>query len=179
LKISVELEKPGREGLQELALEGDVVFYSRSWAEGEGYSSAEVCLREQVKKICDHASSSDTRHVGDNLLLCTWGSSGACATSLASLRSNIPAAKHGQRQAEFDITCSSAYISPNKPVVDTTGAGDTFIAGVLFGLICKTGVAELSEPWSIKRTLDFANELAGRKILQQGFRVCDVSIKAR
>ncbi|CAG7554558.1 unnamed protein product [Fusarium equiseti] len=31
--ISVEVEKPGREGLPELAAEADVVFYSRSWAE--------------------------------------------------------------------------------------------------------------------------------------------------
>lgn len=31
--ISVEIEKPGREGLPELAAEVDVVFYSRSWAE--------------------------------------------------------------------------------------------------------------------------------------------------
>lgn len=31
--ISVEIEKPGREGLQQLASEVDVVFYSRSWAE--------------------------------------------------------------------------------------------------------------------------------------------------
>jgi ketohexokinase len=30
--ISVEVEKPGREGLVELAAEADVVFYSRSWA---------------------------------------------------------------------------------------------------------------------------------------------------
>lgn len=32
-QISVEVEKPGREGLPELAAEADVVFYSRSWAE--------------------------------------------------------------------------------------------------------------------------------------------------
>ncbi len=31
--ISVEIEKPGREGLAELAAEADVIFYSRSWAE--------------------------------------------------------------------------------------------------------------------------------------------------
>ncbi|KAK7749423.1 hypothetical protein SLS62_008167 [Diatrype stigma] len=31
--ISVEVEKPGREGLEELAAEADVVFYSRTWAE--------------------------------------------------------------------------------------------------------------------------------------------------
>ncbi|KAL6849572.1 hypothetical protein ACO1O0_009113 [Amphichorda felina] len=32
-EISVEVEKPGREGLPELAAEADVVFYSRTWAE--------------------------------------------------------------------------------------------------------------------------------------------------
>lgn len=31
--VSVEVEKPGREGLAELAGAADVVFYSRSWAE--------------------------------------------------------------------------------------------------------------------------------------------------
>lgn len=30
--ISVEVEKPGREGLQDLAALADVVFYSKSWA---------------------------------------------------------------------------------------------------------------------------------------------------
>jgi ketohexokinase len=29
----VEVEKPGREGLQELAQEADVVFYSKTWAQ--------------------------------------------------------------------------------------------------------------------------------------------------
>jgi ketohexokinase len=43
LKVSVEIEKPGRRGLQELAEEADVVFYSKTWAqvyessEGPGY----------------------------------------------------------------------------------------------------------------------------------------------
>ena len=31
--ISVEVEKPDREGLQALAAEADVVFYSKSWAQ--------------------------------------------------------------------------------------------------------------------------------------------------
>lgn len=38
-KISVEVEKPGREGLQELAEEADVVFYSKSWAQVGGVTS--------------------------------------------------------------------------------------------------------------------------------------------
>ena len=31
--ISVEIEKPDRKGLQDLATEADVVFYSKSWAQ--------------------------------------------------------------------------------------------------------------------------------------------------
>jgi hypothetical protein len=43
--ISVEVEKPNREGLVELAAEADVVFYSRSWAEvsQESQQSARTC----------------------------------------------------------------------------------------------------------------------------------------
>jgi hypothetical protein len=32
-KISVEVEKPNREGLVEMAAEANVVFYSKTWAE--------------------------------------------------------------------------------------------------------------------------------------------------
>lgn len=32
VRVSVEVEKPQRPGLQELAVEADVVFYSKSWA---------------------------------------------------------------------------------------------------------------------------------------------------
>lgn len=32
-RVSVEIEKPGREGLERLVAEADVVFFSRSWAE--------------------------------------------------------------------------------------------------------------------------------------------------
>lgn len=32
VRVSVEVEKPQRLGLQELAVEADVVFYSKSWA---------------------------------------------------------------------------------------------------------------------------------------------------
>lgn len=68
-KISVEVEKPGREGLQELSEEADVVFYSKSWAQvgillsiifrisftdvwqANGYKSAEECVRKQSSRI--------------------------------------------------------------------------------------------------------------------------------
>jgi hypothetical protein len=32
VRVSVEIEKPGRAGLQELAKAANVVFYSKSWA---------------------------------------------------------------------------------------------------------------------------------------------------
>ena len=43
----------------------------------------------------------------------------------------------------------------------TVGAGDTFIAGMLFGLTCHVD-------WTLDRKLEFANELAGRKVVQEG-----------
>ncbi|KAF7172640.1 hypothetical protein CNMCM5623_004790 [Aspergillus felis] len=67
-KISVEAEKPGRPGLQELANEADVIFYSKSWAQGQGYASAAECLRKQ-RPMTRNAS----------FLCCTWGEDGAVA----------------------------------------------------------------------------------------------------
>ncbi|KAL2266384.1 hypothetical protein VTJ83DRAFT_5736 [Remersonia thermophila] len=65
--ISVEVEKPGRDGLAELAAEADVVFYSRSWAQHRGYHTPEACLRAE-------AASSKA-----SLMCCTWGEDGAGA----------------------------------------------------------------------------------------------------
>jgi ketohexokinase len=50
VKISVEVEKPGRAGLRELAAEADVVFYSKGWALDRGYRDAATCLRDQAGK---------------------------------------------------------------------------------------------------------------------------------
>ena len=45
----------------------------------------------------------------------------------------------------------------------TIGAGDTFIAGMIFALM------EHGEAWPLSQKLCFANELAGRKVMQEGF----------
>lgn len=64
-RVSIEVEKPGRDGLRDLASEADVVFYSRSWAEvslcssltqtrqwnGSGRSSETVCIVAVRKKL--------------------------------------------------------------------------------------------------------------------------------
>ncbi|KAI0852219.1 Ribokinase-like protein [Daldinia vernicosa] len=98
-RVSVEVEKPGREGLEDLAAEADVVFYSRTWAESKRYGSAQQCLSAQ---------------------------SGVA------------------RKA-------------------TVGAGDTFIAGMLFGLLCH------HEDWDTEKKVQFAVQLATRKVQQDGF----------
>ena len=49
-------------------------------------------------------------------------------------------------------------------LISTVGAGDTFIAGMLFALTC------LDDDWTLERKLKFANELAGRKVVQEGLQ---------
>lgn len=160
LKISVELEKPSREGLQDLAHEADVIFYSKAWARGEGYESAEECLRRQAEILANQNEGLKMAKT----LICTWGENGASALVLQS------GSNESQRSETYMIQ-APAYICPDKPIVDSIGAGDTFIAGVLFGFVCRTDTGEVvTRSWSLKQTLSFANGLAGRKILQDGFR---------
>lgn len=157
LKISVELEKPQREGLQELAYEADLIFYSRSWAEGEGYNSAADCLRKQATVLS--FTSYSPAH-SKRTLVCTWGDQGACALSL-------PCSSEG---LEGSLVNSPAFGSDGSRAVDTVGAGDIFIAGMLFGFLCRDdGVSDADASWPLRQKLDFANELAGRKVVQQGF----------
>ncbi|KAL2874526.1 hypothetical protein SGCOL_010300 [Colletotrichum sp. CLE4] len=68
--VSVEVERPGRAGLRELAAEADVVFYSKSWAEACGYTSADDCLRKELLSL-PRAS----------LAMITWGAEGAWCIS--------------------------------------------------------------------------------------------------
>lgn len=56
------------------------------------------------------------------------------------------------------------YADPSQDAhpVDSVGAGDTFIAGMLYGMMAQAG-------WSTDERLAFASELAGRKVYQEGF----------
>ncbi|KAL7925347.1 Ribokinase-like protein [Trichoderma austrokoningii] len=97
-QVSVEVEKPGRDGLRELAAEANVVFYSKSWAEKTGHGSAESCLL-------------------------------------------------GEKQQKASV-----------------GAGDTFIAGMLYSLVCR------NKTWHVSRGLSFAVHLATTKVQREGFQ---------
>ncbi|KAI1815014.1 Ribokinase-like protein [Poronia punctata] len=134
-RVSVEVEKPGREGLEELAAVADVVFFSRSWAENKRYKTAEECLGGQ---------SANVR--GGSYLFCTWGSQGAACLLPDGTTESSPATLPGQ----------------TIHVIDSVGAGDTFIAGILFGFLCHGG------DWDLRAKLGFAVQLATRKVQQEG-----------
>ncbi|KAK9419868.1 putative PfkB family kinase [Seiridium unicorne] len=150
VRVSVEIEKFPRQGLQELVPEADVVFYSKTWAinelkcsyevllneQGNGYKSPEACLREQAR-LTPNAL----------LLCCTWGAQGASV---------------------FEPTTGAyvhrdAWVLKDSSVIDTIGAGDTFIAGMLYSYLAH------QQDWPLPQKLEFASELAGRKVIQEGF----------
>lgn len=57
------------------------------------------------------------------------------------------------------------YDDPSKDPrpTDSVGAGDTFVAGMLYGMFVQEG-------WNSEQRLNFANELAGRKVYRVGFQ---------
>lgn len=136
--MSVEVEKSRRPGLTALAKLADVVFYSRSWAMAEGYTSARECLEIQAQET------------GANSLFGTWGERPSAVLSK----------QHG--------TVVEAW--PRSPddmkVIDAVGAGDTFIAGILYRLCLDPS---LDTPQKCEDILNFANGLAVLKIGREGF----------
>ncbi|KPM36989.1 hypothetical protein AK830_g9581 [Neonectria ditissima] len=135
-QISIEVEKPGRGGLSELAAEADVIFYSRSWAEDRGHESPESCLRTEV-------------HEKASLALCTWGADGAAGFS--------------RPESEYIRCPAKDEVQGAISVVDAVGAGDTFIAGMLYGLVCH------ANDWSVGQKISFAVRLATLKVQREGF----------
>lgn len=51
--------------------------------------------------------------------------------------------------------------------ISPIGAGDTFIAGMLYALNCK------EKDWDLSKKLAFANRIAGLKVSQEGFASLD------
>ncbi|GAN11357.1 ketohexokinase [Mucor ambiguus] len=129
LTISVELEKPDRPHIDILLTRGDVVFFSKLYAEKRGYDEATDFLRDFQARCKPGA-----------ILFCTWGAQGATCLF------------------KGDILHSSALAQAQ--VVDTVGAGDTFIAGVIY---CMT------RGHTLLTTLKFSCEMASRKVSRSGF----------
>jgi len=123
-KVSVEVEKPGREGLKELAAEADVVFFSKGWAEANNYTDPKEFLVEEGAKICTKAS----------LLFCTWGEGGAVALEPRTGTTSV----------------CPAFETPDIQVVDAVGAGDTFTAGMLFTCALRIGDLDSDLAFAVK-----------------------------
>ncbi|KAI3334302.1 hypothetical protein F4824DRAFT_502095 [Ustulina deusta] len=108
-RVSFEVEKPGREGLENLVAEADVVFFSRSWAEGKLSTGAEQYLQYAF-----------TSHLFP--VLCPIGESPERGAACLSPDGAI-------------VSCPATQSDQMIRVIDTVGAGDTFIAGILFGFL--------------------------------------------
>lgn len=104
---------------------------------------AQVFLHSQLSKTHPNAT-----------LICTLGSSGATALSKVDSSIGTPVSVHGWRP-------SADQTNTTQPI-DSVGAGDTFIAGMLYALVEQ-------RTWGVRERLEFANELAGRKVYRSGF----------
>ncbi|KAF9436784.1 hypothetical protein BGZ76_002968 [Entomortierella beljakovae] len=132
LTISIEFEKGDRPGIKTLLQQADVCFFSRLYAETLGFDRPEDFL----SSIGDYCKPTAT-------LFCCWGAMGAVGLHLESrTRFSSGAGKVDQ-------------------VIDSVGAGDTFVAGIILGL----GV----RGYDIGRGLRYACQLASKKCTQYGF----------
>ena len=130
ITISVELEKKRAELRKLFKAETDVIFIGKDFAQFCGYTTPEETVKGLLNKVQNNST-----------LICPWGERGAVA-----------------RGVDEEACSSPAY--PPARVVDTLGAGDTFIAGVIF---C------LNRGLLVKDAIHFGCKLAGKKCGMQGF----------
>lgn len=129
-RIVVSVElEKPRKSLMQLLNKADVVFTSKDFAKFLGFSSPYETVRSLRSKTKPGAT-----------IICAWGTKGADGAG-----------------PDGEVKHSNAY--PPEKVVDTLGAGDTFIAGAIYSLI---------EGSSLEDTLNFACRLAGFKCGMNG-----------
>jgi len=131
IPYSIEFEKP-RPDIHLLGDDAEIIFYSRHFAQAMGFDDAVDFLKQQAPKA------------PKAWLICTWGAQGCYY-------------RHGDEPRQV-------WHSQTKPllqVVDSVGAGDTFIAGFLHAWWQKR---------DIKNAVEFANLLAAKKCAQIGFQ---------
>nr|XP_039254010.1 ketohexokinase-like isoform X1 [Styela clava] len=132
ISMSVELEKPHVTNLFSIAKLADLVFVSTDYAKFLGYTSAIECV-EGIKNMVSNRAE----------IVCTWGSSGAAfgINTVGDVSTMVPA------------------IPPDR-VVDTIGAGDSFIAGVIHAR---------SQGHPLDKSVQFGCRVAEKKISNCGF----------
>jgi len=129
-RIVVSVElEKPRKSLMQLLNKADVVFTSKDFAKFLGFSSPYETVRSLRSKTKPGAT-----------IICAWGTKGADGAG-----------------PDGEVKHSNAY--PPEKVVDTLGAGDTFIAGTIYSLIQES---------STEDALNFACRLAGFKCGMNG-----------
>ncbi|KAK3925854.1 Ketohexokinase [Frankliniella fusca] len=116
--------------VKKLISKGNVVFVAKEFAKFLGYTCATSTLQGLAPLVQPGAT-----------IIVPWGEQGAVA-----------------RSGDGEIIRSSAY--PPKAVLDTTGAGDTFIAATIF---------YLSNNKTLFEAIDFGNKIAGAKCGMVGY----------
>ena len=129
--VSIEIEK-ANQGFENLIPYGDVVFISKDISEANVAKS----LREALDIFKRHQRKPNSR------LICTWGKEGA-----------------GSIDQDGQVLFVQAEHVPN--ILDSCGAGDTFIACV---------IASLIKGRSLKTALETGCRIAAKKIGQRGFQ---------
>lgn len=165
--ISVDFERPGRKGLRELLPFADVAFVSKDYANfiamQEDVGSSQLLANSDM--VCRFLGSTRDELMDTTVGYITVGSEGCyvfVSQTSTYARLAVPWENGRWETGWLYIHLPvSNDISSSGPVVGTTGAGDTFIAAVIYGL----GVLKLNPVEAGK----LGNVVAGRKCLQAGY----------
>lgn len=144
ITVSVELERQDMD-LLALARIADIVILSKDMSEFLGWSThyeAAYGMRQLLLDLQDRAKETDKKIETIPSIVCPWGSEG-CA------------------YLGGDSSYGSFLAVPATAVVDSLGAGDTFAAGFIF--------AQCILNMDIRMSVDYANQVAGFKILYRGY----------
>lgn len=137
IKVSVELEKPKLSFENFIGLDLDYLFIEKDFALNIGLQD----IDEVMTKLAPKASPNCT-------VICPWGESGAKAIDNRTNK-----------------IVSSPIYSPKTGVIDTLGAGDTFVASTLFAL----QVLKLD----LQHSIQFGCKVAGAKCGFEGYELID------
>lgn len=165
--VSVDFERPGRKGLRALLPFADVAFISKDYANfiamQENTDNSQLLTNPDM--VCRFLGSTGDELMDTTVGYITVGSEGCYVfVSQTSVHARVAVPWENGRWETgwlFIHLPVSTDISSSGPVVETTGAGDTFIAAVIYGL----GVLEMNPVQAGK----LGNIVAGRKCLQTGY----------
>jgi ketohexokinase len=194
--LSVEIEKQRGEGADDvegLLGEADVVFLSREYATTAlGLTTPEAAVEYVAQKLAaDGAGTGGSAATATTapgrpslpLVVVTWGADGAVA--------GIP--RQTATGAAYTVVRASSHAPSTGAVVDTIGAGDSFVAAfVAFPAVCG---GEEGEAWRevvsggggggsakagdlLARWLRFACVVAGEKCGQEGLDLAEGAVGA-